>query len=117
MFEYFLSFKISKQINTQQNYAEGRHWHQIEQMSSKGGNWSSKTEFRRVAQLLSFLFIFLFIFIGGVELYFSFVPSFQTVKDYSMSMGVKSNNNSSTYGTSKTYSGRKTRDCKQMEEH
>lgn len=34
-----------------------------------------------------------------------------------MSMGVKSNNNSSTYGTSKTYSGRKTRDCKQMEEH
>lgn len=27
-----------------------------------------------------------------------------------------SNNNSSTYGTSKTYSGRKTRDCKQMEE-
>lgn len=27
-----------------------------------------------------------------------------------------SNNNSSTYGTSKTYSGRKTRDCKQIEE-
>lgn len=31
-------------------------------------------------------------------------------------MGIKSNNNSSTYGISKTYSGRKTRDCKQMEE-
>lgn len=30
-----------------------------------------------------------------------------------MIMGVKSNNNSSTYGTSKTYSGRKTRDCMQ----
>lgn len=36
MFESFLLFNISKQINTQQNCAEGRQWHPIEQMSSKG---------------------------------------------------------------------------------
>lgn len=33
MFGSFLLLNISKQINTQQNCAEGRQWHPIEQLS------------------------------------------------------------------------------------
>lgn len=67
MFESFLLFNISKQINTQQNCAEGRQWHPIKQMSSEGkvGVLRQSSGWHN---FLVFLLFFLGIFNGGMEL-------------------------------------------------
>lgn len=119
MFESVLLFNISKQIITQQKLCWGQAVVSNWTNEFKGGRWNSKTEFRRVAQLVSFfyLFSFEFILVAWCIILFS-RPKFSDSKGLKAWAWMYSqNNNSSICGTSQTYSGSKTRDCKQMEEH
>lgn len=79
MFESFLLFNISKQINTQQNCAEGRQLHPIEQMSSKGKVGIPRVQKGGTTSKFFICFLMNFYWWHGAS--FFIVPSFQTVKD------------------------------------